>query len=75
MNRLEDAFDLKGMEPGKAKGAVLSVWYEEGAEKVAYEGVVTSLSPEGLRVRFRGSDKGIYEVTGEDEWAWGGLQE
>ena len=63
------------MEPGKAKGALLSVWYEEGAEKVGYEAVVTSLSPEGLRVRFRGSDKGIYEVTGEDEWAWGGLPE
>jgi len=73
--KLEEAIDLKGMEPGKAKGAVLSVWYKEGAEKVRYEGVVTSLSPEGLRVRFRGSDKGIYEVTSEDEWAWGGLQE
>lgn len=73
--KLEEAIDLKGMEPGKAKGAVLSVWYEEGAEKVSYEGVVTSLSPKGLRVRFRGSDKRIYEVTSEDEWVWGGLPE
>ena len=75
VNRLEEAIDLKGMEPGKAKGAVLSVWYVEGAEKVGYEGVVTSLSPKGLRVRFRGSDKRIYEVTSEDEWVWGGLPE
>ena len=60
---------------GKAKRAALSVWYQEGAEKVGYEGVVTSLFPKGLRVQFVGSDKEIYEITDEDEWAWGGLPE
>mmetsp|Transcript_11693 Transcript_11693/g.37125 ORF Transcript_11693/g.37125 Transcript_11693/m.37125 type:complete len:330 (-) Transcript_11693:279-1268(-) len=70
-----EAFDLKGVEPGKAKRAALSVWYQEGAKKVGYEGVVTSLFAKGLRVRFLGADTGIYEVTDEDEWAWGGLPE
>ena len=40
VNRPVEAFDLKGVEPGKAKRAALSVWYQEGAKKVGYEGVV-----------------------------------
>ena len=46
------------------------MWYQEGAEKVGYEGVVTSLFAKGLRVRFLGADTGIYEVT---SWRMSGL--